>query len=371
MKKVLLLLLLSGAATTACVLPSLAQDRDAIESLKKAELEKKFLQKIRKAIEGIKKDREVKVVFEWEVIDVSDIVEDFVPNYYAPNPRIRDLEAIMRGGGPSPIPFDEEDDEESWDSDGLEEWIRLKTGERAWKDFDETMLKVHGGLLFVRNTAEVIRRVKEVVEKVRRKRREIVSLHLYLLSAAEEYMKRLSGGAQKAVLNADMMKKLMDNARKGRDVKLLRAAVIMAHSGQKVCLFDGVSHSYKGDCDTSGAGGLAPMEVYDPIINIMREGLTVGVMTRYNRDTDEFELTSMVALAHLHSLQEHTVVGGMGNNLKTFKVEVPKMSLQIIRGTGRVKAGCGLLLGGSRTKTSEKKRKNPTFILLVPTLQRR
>jgi len=318
------MLVLVCCVLVGVLLPILAQDEEALESLKKAEAEKKFLEAVRAAIESVKKDRQVLKAMEWRIFDIGDIATAKIPSFTAPQ-----ISVVSPEEGREPMPItvggEWEDDTGLWDTATLIEWIRLKTGEENW-EIEGSLIAPSRNLLVVRNTRWMLDKVESLLQEVRSRRREYITLHIYLIEASEGYIKALADETGK-VLSPESVKRLMRDLKDGGDVELLRGGIVSCLNGQGVYVFDGASHTYKGDCDTSGTGGLTPVEIYDPIISTLIEGFIVEVATLYSRSTQTFSLNIDAALAKFLGLEEKTATGGL-TKLKTFKIEVPKMDIQ-------------------------------------------
>jgi hypothetical protein len=201
----------------------------------------------------------------------------------------------------------------------------------------------------------------------------LISSAVYLLAADEEY---LSGLREKgsSIVSPEAIKKMLNDVQPGSKVELLRTGYLTAYSSQAAYLYCGTVQTYQGDTDTSGMSGLVPIEIFDPIINVFREGLIVGLRAQFNTQTNQTNLVAMVGLSKLIAIEEHKAIGGgfakeKEGGVTGCKVETPKVDLQIVSGSADVPAGSGLLLGGSRMKTAQAQQKS-FVVLVVPTVQK-
>lgn len=356
------------------------QSQEYIDKLKDSEKHIAFLKKIEDAIETIEKERELKK--ELRIIDVTDLLTK-IPDYAPPSPFVHDVEGLTysEGGGMS---FGDEDTEgfegEPYGPDDFIELIKARTDgddEDKWPEEEGGFgtIEVHRGKLIVCNTPEVIKEVEAIVADMRGNLPALISSSMYLFAADEEYLKQIRKTGS-SVITPEAIKKVIADAQAGQNVEMLKTGYLTAYSSQAVYMYTGTIHTYQGDTDTSGAGGLAPFCIFDPIINIFREGFIVGLRAQYNRNTDQVNLVAMVSLSNLTAIEEHIGIGGgtaeegkAGVSVMKCKVETPKVDLQIVSGSSDVPEGYGLLLGGSRMKTSQAKQKS-FVVLIVPEVQK-
>jgi hypothetical protein len=221
----------------------------------------------------------------------------------------------------------------------------------------------------------MIKEVEGIVSQMRRNLPALISSSVYLFAADEDYLKQVRKKGS-STITPKAIEKIIADARGGGDVELLRTGYLTGYSSQAVYMYTGTIHTYQGDTDTSGAGGLAPFCIFDPIINVFREGLIVGLRAQYNRSTGQVNLVSMVSLSKLTAIEEHIGIGGgtaeegkAGVSVMKCKVETPKVDLQIVSGSSDIPEGYGLLLGGSRIKTAQAKQKS-FVVLIVPEVQK-
>jgi hypothetical protein len=355
------------------------QSQEYIDKLKESEKYIAFLEKVQNTIKTIEKDREVKK--ELRIIDVTDLLT-IIPDYAPPSPFVHDVEGLTYSEGAGGMALDE--DEEAFESEpyGPDEFIELIRARTARDDEDRWpeeeggfgTIEVHRGKLIVCNTPEVIKEVEAIVSDMRGNLPALISSSVYLFAADEDYLKQIRKTGS-SVITPEAIGKVMADAQGGQKVELLKTGYLTAYSSQSVFMYTGTIHTYQGDTDTSGAGGLAPIQIFDPIINVFREGFIVGLRAQYNRTTGQVNLVAMVSLSKLTAIEEHIGIGGgigeegKGGGVMKCKVETPKVDLQIVSGSSDVPEGYGLLLGGSHMKTSQTAQKS-FVVLIVPEVQK-
>lgn len=379
MRKWVLTIILCAVSAFALVYAAHGQSKEHVNKLKQSETYIKLLKKVEDAIETIEKDR--KLPRKLKILDITDLLLR-IPDYAPPSPFVHDVEGygVSSGGPAGGITFDDDDEGEEFeaccDPDTLIEMIRQRTGEDNWPEEEDgfgTIARDRCKLIVI-NTPKMIEKVEAIIGEIRKNLPALVSSTVYLLAADEDYLKGLRKTGS-SVVGPEAIKKMVKDARGGGKVELLKTGYISAYSSQAAYLYCGTVHTYQGDTDTSGQGGLAPIEIFDPVINIFREGFIVGLRAQYNRQTDQVNLVAMVSLSKLTAIEEHIAIGGgfcgpqEQHGVSKCKVETPKVDLQIVSGSADVPAGSGLLLGGSRMKTTQAKQKS-FVVLIVPAVQK-
>ena len=358
MRKAILILCLCAVSAVALGYAAYGQSKEIIDKLKESEKHEKLLEKINDAIKTIESER--KVEKELRIFEVSDLLAR-VTDYAPPSPFVNDVEGLTSSESAMER-FEEEHESfegEPFGPDELIEFIMARTGSHNWPEHVGGFgtIELHRGKLIVCNTPAIVGEIGSILDKIRANLPALISSTIYLFSAEEDYL-------------AKVRKKILADAEKGAGAGLLRTGSLCAYSSQAAYLYCGTVHTYQGDTDTSGAGGLTPVTVFDPIINLFREGLIVGLRAQYNRHTGQVNLVAMVSLSELTSIEEHIGIGGgIGEDPKKCKVETPKVDLQIVSGSSDVPEGYGLLLGGSRMKTAQAKQKS-FVVLIVPEVQK-
>ncbi len=358
------------------------QSKEYIDKLRESEKHIAFLKKIEDAIGKIEQDREVER--EFKIIDITDLLAR-IPDYAPPSPFVHDVEGLTYSeGGAGAVTFDDEDEEdfegEPYGPDEFVELIKARTekeDEYTWPEEEDGFgtIEVHRGKLIVCNTPEIIREVEAIIEEMRGNLPALISSSVYLFAADEDYLKQIRGKGSSSI-EPKAVEKIIADAQTGGKVELLKAGYLTGYSSQAVYVYTGTIHTYQGDTDTSGAGGLAPFCIFDPIINVFREGFIIGLRAQYNRTTNQVNLVSMVSLSRLTAIEEHIGIGGgtaeegkAGVAVMKCKVETPKVDLQIVSGSSDIPEGHGLLLGGSRLKTAQTEQKS-FVVLIVPEVQK-
>jgi len=362
MRKYALVLLLGLVMAFALAYKAHGQNKDSIDRLKQAETMIKLYEKTQKAISIIEQDRTKPVAM--KVFDVKDLLEENRIKDYAP---------------PSPFVFsvnnagnedfeDDEDYEEGFGPDELIELARSSTGDENWPEEAGGMgtIEYHRGKLIIVNTQEMVDKVELLLNDLQKSLPAIISSTVYLLVADEDYLQNYRR-KDSSVITPQAIEKMLADAKTGDKIEIIKTGYISSYSSQAAFIHSGALHTYIGNTDTTGAGGMTPIMVFDPIINIFREGFIVGLRTQYIRETETVNVVAMVSLSSLTGIEEHTITcGGMGEQpAKTYKVETPKVDLQIVSGSSDIPEGYGLLLGGSKMKTAQSSQKS-FLVLIVP-----
>jgi hypothetical protein len=380
MRKKITILLISGTAALIIACAVYGQAKEYADKLRESERHIEFLKKVETTISAIEADRKLPV--EMKIIDIADLLVS-IPDYVPPSPFVTDVESIgpySRGTGTSFAGAENEPFEGRLSPDELLGVIIRMTGAENWDTTEragqECSIKMRSGKIFVTHTPEMIKKVESAISDFRKKLPPLISSTIYLLAADEEYLGQLREKGS-SVVSAEAIKKLISDAKQAGKVELLRTGYLTAFSSQTAYLYCGATHTYQGDTDTSGQGGLAPFEIFDPIINVFNEGLIVGLQAQYNSQTGQTNILATVSLSKLTAIEKHTGIGGLGlsepgkeaeGKARKCEVETPKVDLQIVSGTGDVPAGCGLLLGGSRIKTAQAEQKS-FVVIIVPAVQ--
>jgi hypothetical protein len=376
-----LVIIISVCVISACglVYAVYGQSKEDFDNLEKSKEYIALLDKINDAIETIENDRKPpERVMELKFIDVSDLLHK-VPNFAGPDIRVFDPEACSEGAGGGMgggISFDDDEDYdpfgEPFGPDEMTELIKANTGDENWPEEMGGFgtIELHRGKLIVCNTPEMVKQVEEIIERIRENMSVIISSTVYLFAADESYLSQVREKGS-SVIGPEKVEKILNDTRAGGGVEMLETAYLTSYSSQTVYLYNGAEHPYMADTDTSGAGGLAPVCIFDPIIRLVREGLVVGLRTQYNDHTGLVNVVAAITLGKLTAIEEKTGIGGgVEEEPRKCKVELPKVDLQTVDGTSDVPEGSGLLLGGSRMKTVQAQQKS-FVVLIVPKVQKR
>lgn len=366
MRKVILIVTLCAVLAFAAAYAAYGQSREYIDKLKQAEEHIALLEKINEAVKSIEKD--LKPESKMRIFDITDLEMSLI-DYAPPSPFVHDVES---GFGRSEF-TEEESFEEPFGPEEIIEVIRARTGEENWPEEAGGFgtLEHHRGKLIVINTPEILQQVESIIEEMRSNSPALISSTVHLFALDEKYLEQIRKKGS-SVITPQAIKKLIEDAEKGTEVELLRTGYLTSYSSQAAYLYAGTIHTYQGDTDTSGAGGLTPVVVFDPIINIFREGFIIGLRAQYNRTTGDVNMVAMVSLSKLTAIEEHTGMGGgLGKEAPPEKcrVETPKVDLQIVSGSSDAPEGYGLLVGGSRMKTTQTEQKS-FVVLIVPEVQK-
>jgi hypothetical protein len=365
-----------GTILAVCfIYAAYGQSQEYIDRIKKADPHIRFLEEITEAIETIESERTEPRVSRMRIFNITDLLaETELPDFYPPSPYVMDVEAGYGGGGcGGGISFNGDDDHEprGYDPDEIIETIYRRTGRYSWPDEEGGFgtIEHHKGKLIVINSPKVLDRVKKIIEEFRDSMPPQVLSTVYLFSAEEDYLKEIRRKGS-SVITPEAIKKLIADSAGNQRVNLLRTAYLAAYSSQSAYLFNGTSLTYQGDTDTSGAGGLTPICIFDPIINVFHEGLIMRLKARYNRHLKRTNITAFVSLSEVTAIEERTGIGGgVGEDVRKCKVETPRVDMQVVSGYADVPEGYGLLLGGSKLKTAQTKQKS-FVVLIVPEVQK-
>lgn len=368
----------SVIVTAVCFVSALAlvyaaygQSREDLDNLEQSKKHIALLEKVEDAIKTIQNERKpAEIVQELEFIDVADIHLK-IPNFAGPDVRVFEPGRGEIAGGGISFNGDEDAEGEPFGPEELIELVKSRTGEENWPEEEGGFgtIELHRNSLIVCHTPEMIQKVKDILNELREFSAALISSSVYLLAAPEEYLQgiRRTGSS---VITPEAIIKIIADAHTGEKVQLLRTAYLTAYSSQSAYVYDGIVHTYIGDTDTSGAGGQTPVCIFDPVINIFREGLVVGLRTQYNRQTEQVNVVAHVALCKLTAIEEYMGIGGgTEEEPKTCKIETPKVDLQIVAGSADVPEKYGLLIGGSRLKTTQAEQKS-FVVLVVPQVQK-
>lgn len=367
MRKGLLIILMCCACALALGYAAYGQGQEYIDKFKEAEKLIKLFEETDEAIEAIEEGRSLPS--RMKVFDVSDLIEEnSLCDYAPPSPFVFDVESAHR----EETEIDTEPFDEYWGPEELIEMVKTSTGEENWPEeaggFGTS--EYYRGKLIIVNTPEMIEEIQGLLDNLRKNLPVLVSSSVYLLAVEEDYLKE-NRRKESSVMPPEAVRKILDDARTGVKVKLLRTGYLTSYSAQAAYLHCGALHTYLGNTDTSAAGGMTAATVFDPVINVFREGFIIGLRAEYYREKGDINLIAMVSLSRLTGIEEHTGIGGgAGKNApQKVKVETPSVDLQVVSGSADVPEGCGLLVGGSRMKTTQAEQKS-FVVLVVPQVQK-
>ncbi len=361
MRKGFIITLLCGVCALVFVYAAYGQSKETLDKLKEAETLIKIHDRTRKLIKTIEEERYVNKMM--KIFNVSDLLEESrIKDYAPPSPYVFDVESASK----MELEEDTEDYDEYFGPDELIELVRASTGEWKWPDLPDGFgtIECYRGRLVVINTPEVVGEISMLLDSLRKKLPVLISSSVYLLSAEGDYLEEQRENGS-SVVSAKTTKKILDDANAGRGVKLLRTGYLTSYSAQAAYVHSGALHTYIGNTDTSGTGGESAAAVFDPVINVFREGFIIGLRAQYMKEPGTINLVAMISLSKLTAIEEHVGIGGGGGEKGPVKVkiETPKVDLQVVSGSADVPLGHGLLVGGSKLRTAQAKQQ--CFVVLI------
>lgn len=147
----------------------------------------------------------------------------------------------------------------------------------------------------------------------------------------------------------------------------MNSAVITAHNRQRVFLSVLRQRAYIADYDTSGAGGLTPIEVADPIIRNFQEGIVLDVRPVVSSDRKYITIDVRPTFSALTTPTISTIVVNMGTFLPSVIggiIEIPEVFLERAFTSVTIPDGGTAILGGLKEVTERK------YVTSIPILDK-
>jgi general secretion pathway protein D len=149
----------------------------------------------------------------------------------------------------------------------------------------------------------------------------------------------------------------------------ITCAMITAHNRQRVFMSVLNQRAYIADYDTSGMGGLTPIEVADPIIRNFQEGIVIDVRPTVSSDRKYITIDVRPTYSALTTPQLSTIVVNMGTFLASAInciIEVPMVFLERAFTSVTIPDGGTALLGGLKEVTERKYMTSMPIIEKIP-----
>jgi len=137
----------------------------------------------------------------------------------------------------------------------------------------------------------------------------------------------------------------------------LASATVTAHNRQRVYIAVLNQRAYIADYDTSGAGGLAPFEVGDPIIKNFQEGTVLEVQPIISADRKYVTVNVRATYSHLMTPTLSTIIVNMGTIMPSVvgsPIEIPEIGIDRVFTSATIPDGGTVLLGGLRQSFKRK-----------------
>ena len=354
-----------------------------------------------------------------EIYNVSDVIAR-IPSFTGPDIRVLSPEESGGpGGGPGGLPIDEEEEGEDWGLDPLKELIEMALGEAAQRE--GCSIEGHRGQLIVVNTREVHKRIREILNQLRRNFGLFVYIEVRFITVEDTLLEDLgicyrglgngsqwipvtppppllpnfTGGTDPGIgrrvpgrgpeewagriqndwadvfagvpgvarppdaglwLQSTWIEPFQLNAllhARTEDIKshTLTAASITAHNRQRVYIAVINQRAYIADYDTSGAGGMTPVEVAEPVVKNFQEGIVIDVQPIVSSDRRYVTVNVRATYSHLLTPTLSTIVVNLGTTAQTViqgTIEIPEVGIDRIFTSVTVPDGGTILLGGFR-----------------------
>jgi len=137
----------------------------------------------------------------------------------------------------------------------------------------------------------------------------------------------------------------------------MNSAMVTAHNRQRVFLSVLRQRAYIADYDTSGAGGLTPIEVADPIIRNFQEGIVLDVRPVVSSDRKYITIDVRPTFSALTTPTISTIIVNMGTFLQSVVagvIEIPEVFLERAFTSVTIPDGGTAILGGLKEVTERK-----------------
>jgi hypothetical protein len=228
------------------------------------------------------------------------------------------------------------------DPDKVQEIVTNSVGEEQWEE--PRSIEVHRGWLFVRQTAVGHARVRHVLDDLVRRAQRAVQLEVGFYGLTPELQAELEEAAlaQNGVLVPAALARL-DQAVAGGTARLASCALLSALDGQRVYLHQGQERSYVANFELSSGGtGQVVDTVADPMIKVLRAGLTLDVRTTLVARDEGAVAALDVRFARARPLEvtRRTTAWGL--------IETPQVTSDAVRTSAQVPTGAGMLVFSAR-----------------------
>jgi len=131
----------------------------------------------------------------------------------------------------------------------------------------------------------------------------------------------------------------------------MTAAAITASNRQRVYIAVLNQRAYIADYDTSGMGGMTPVEVAEPVIKNFQEGIVIGVRPIVSTDRRYVTINVRATYSHLMGPRISTIMVNIGTTAQVIlqdAIEVPEIGIDRVYTSVTVPDGGTILLGGFR-----------------------
>jgi len=131
----------------------------------------------------------------------------------------------------------------------------------------------------------------------------------------------------------------------------MTAAAITASNRQRVYIAVLNQRAYIADYDTSGMGGMTPVEVAEPVVKNFQEGIVIGVRPIVSTDRRYVTINVRATYSHLMGPRISTIMVNIGTTSSVVvsdAIEVPEIGIDRVFTSVTVPDGGTILLGGFR-----------------------
>jgi hypothetical protein len=291
------------------------------------------------ALERIRQARVVR----WELIDVRDLLNgkhDLVFGELG-------LKSEKRHqGGAGSFVFGDEPTEDPGEGaitpDRIVEMVREMTGDdEGWGD--PAYIAVHRGSLLVRNTPGTLANLHAALASFRQERSGLVQLEagFYRLEPAllaELEAAAAADGSTGGAIPGPALVRLDDAVAKGEGAAFLGGGFLVARSGERVYLHEGLERAYVSDFETSSGGTSTIVEkVAQPIVGVLRTGFKLDVrVTEDPESRRKLSVEASVSRAKLRGIGKSETPNG--------PIETPAIDMDEANASVTVVEGHGVLV---------------------------
>lgn len=275
---------------------------------------------------------------------------------YAPTDRLppsmtipSDAAGFRTGAGKGGFVFSFEDEEESYglDVEQIETMLTQAVGEEAWDD--PASIEIADGYLIVNQTAPSHARIQRLLTQLKQRETRSIQLEVgfYSLPTALQLKIEAAALSGRGSLSPAILT-LLDRSVESGDAKLSGSAMLTALDEQRVYLHQGSEQAIVSDYEQSSGGtGQVVGTVADPIVEVLRTGLTLGMRATLSGEGIRPRVSMDVRFVRTRPLEMAHSETPWG------AIDMPRVSVDSVRTSARVSSGGGMLVFSARASRDE------------------
>ena len=149
--------------------------------------------------------------------------------------------------------------------------LKANVAEESWPH-PAARIEFAEGALTVTQRRSVLARIAQVLDSLRPSLGKVITLDAWIVAADPAFLAPLRASApagRPAALGAEQARQLLEAAREGNQVELVKSLRISAHPGQRVHVGEGIQHAFLRDHDVQIASSAVALS---PVIDVFTTG---------------------------------------------------------------------------------------------------